>query len=77
MKCCFTESCLFLKQRLRNTRVLVIGIRGVATEICKNLILSGVKSVTMMDPENVNKEDLNSQYFLYPGNIGENVSNTF
>lgn len=61
-----------VQRSLRNTRVLVIGIRGVATEICKNLILSGVKSLTMMDPENVNKEDLNSQYFLYPGNIGEN-----
>lgn len=30
-----------------------------------------------MDSENVNKEDLNSQYFLYPENIGENVNNTF
>lgn len=63
--------------RLRNTRVLVIGMKGVAGEVCKNLILSGVKSVTMMDDEKACKSDLQSQYLLHPDSVGENVSGTF
>ncbi|XP_065223338.1 SUMO-activating enzyme subunit 1 [Planococcus citri] len=61
-----------VQRSLRNTRVLVIGMKGVAGEVCKNLILSGVKSVTMMDHENVSKSDLHSQYLLHPESVGEN-----
>lgn len=59
---------------LRNLKVLVIGLKGVAAEVCKNLILSGVHSLTMMDPEEVAPQDLHSQYFLNPKSVGENVS---
>ncbi|KAK7603470.1 hypothetical protein V9T40_003469 [Parthenolecanium corni] len=61
-----------VQRSLRNLKVLVIGLNGVAAEVCKNLILSGVHSVTMMDNGNVSKEDLTSQYLLYPESIGQN-----
>lgn len=61
-----------VQRSLRNTRVLVIGLKGVAGEVCKNLILSGVKSVTMMDDEVVSESDLTSHYLLYRNSVGEN-----
>lgn len=70
-RCCIL---LHSVRSLRSTRVLVVGMKGVASEICKNLILSGVKSITMMDHENVSKSDLQSQYLLHPDSVGENVS---
>ena len=36
--------------RLVKLRVLVMGLRGLGMEICKNLILAGPKSVTLWDP---------------------------
>lgn len=59
---------------MRNLKILVIGLKGVAAEISKNLILSGVKSITMMDPEKVVEGDINSQYFFYPEDVGQNVN---
>jgi hypothetical protein len=38
---------------MMESKVLVVGLGGVACEICKNLILGGVGQVTLMDHEEV------------------------
>lgn len=49
----------------------------MGAEIAKNLILSGVKSVCLLDSEVVTKEDVNTSQFLAPHeDIGKNVSFT-
>ncbi|KAL1462865.1 hypothetical protein WDU94_014670 [Cyamophila willieti] len=61
------------QKRLRATKILLIGIEGVGAEIAKNIILSGVKSVCLLDSGVVTKEDVNTAQFLAPHeDIGKN-----
>ena len=41
--------------------VLISGMKGLGIEIAKNLVLAGVKSVTIHDPDTVKIEHLSSQ----------------
>lgn len=40
-------------QRLRGSRVLLAGLGGLGAEVAKNLILAGVKELTLLDHEQV------------------------
>ncbi|XP_034633199.1 ubiquitin-like modifier-activating enzyme 7 isoform X5 [Trachemys scripta elegans] len=59
-------------RRLAKTAVLVSGMKGLGVEIAKNIILAGVKSITVHDPGNVQWSDLSSQFFLSESNVGQN-----
>lgn len=68
----FYSACVFAS-RLRASCVLVIGMNGVGAEISKNLVLSGVKSLTMLDPCPVTEEDFVSQFLIPREDLGKNV----
>ena len=53
-------------------RIFVHGVGGLGIEIAKNVVLSGVKQLTVHDPKTVSLEDLGSQFFLRPGDVGKN-----
>ena len=38
-------------RRMQNSNVLIMGMKGLGLEIAKNVILAGVKSVTIWDCE--------------------------
>ena len=59
-------------ERMQNASVLISGLKGLGMEIAKNVILSGVKSVTLHDTEKVEVADLGSQFFLRESDIGAN-----
>ena len=48
-------------RKMGTTNVLISGMKGLGVEIAKNVILAGVKSVTIHDPEEVKIEHLSSQ----------------
>uniref|UniRef100_A0A8C6ULV6 E1 ubiquitin-activating enzyme n=1 Tax=Neogobius melanostomus TaxID=47308 RepID=A0A8C6ULV6_9GOBI len=58
--------------RMGTANVLIAGIRGLGVEIAKNVILSGVKSVTVQDEGVTLWTDLSSQFFLNESSIGQN-----
>uniref|UniRef100_D8PKV1 Ubiquitin-activating enzyme E1 1 n=1 Tax=Schizophyllum commune (strain H4-8 / FGSC 9210) TaxID=578458 RepID=D8PKV1_SCHCM len=57
-------------KRMAASNVLIVGMNGLGVEIAKNVILAGVKSVTIFDPEPVTVQDLGSQFFLRQEDIG-------
>uniref|UniRef100_A0A667WQT3 E1 ubiquitin-activating enzyme n=1 Tax=Myripristis murdjan TaxID=586833 RepID=A0A667WQT3_9TELE len=59
-------------QRMGAARVLIAGMRGLGVEIAKNVILSGVNSVTVQDEGVASWTDLTSQFFLNESHIGQN-----
>lgn len=59
-------------ERMQNASVLISGMKGLGVEIAKNVILSGVKSVTLHDTEVVDVADLGSQFFLRESDVGSN-----
>uniref|UniRef100_UPI00398E7F4A ubiquitin-like modifier-activating enzyme 1 isoform X2 n=1 Tax=Pristiophorus japonicus TaxID=55135 RepID=UPI00398E7F4A len=59
-------------KRMKNSSVLISGMRGLGVEIAKNIILGGVKSVTIHDEGNAEWNDLSSQFYLTEEDIGKN-----
>ena len=58
---------------MRNSKILIIGVNGLSNEICKNLILAGIGSLTIADTGKVKVEDLGSQFLLSEADLGKNV----
>lgn len=59
-------------RRMAMSDVLVSGIGGLGVEIAKNVILAGVKSVTLHDQQNCSLADLSSQFYLSESSVGKN-----
>jgi ThiF family len=58
--------------KMQNSDVLISGIGGLGVEIAKNLILGGVKSVTLHDQTTCTIRDLSSQFYLNKSSVGQN-----
>ena len=59
-------------RRMQASNVLIVGMGGLGVEIAKNVILGGVKSVTIYDKENVSLDDLASHFYASESDIGKN-----
>ncbi|KAL9247036.1 hypothetical protein vseg_020507 [Gypsophila vaccaria] len=59
-------------RRLFASNVLVSGVQGLGAEIAKNLVLAGVKSVTLHDEGVVEMWDLSSNFMFSEGDVGKN-----
>ncbi|XP_005091210.1 SUMO-activating enzyme subunit 1 [Aplysia californica] len=60
------------QRRLRAATVLLIGLKGLGAEVAKNIILSGIKAITLMDPQEIEEEDQMSQFFVSSSPVGQN-----
>ncbi|THV05471.1 ubiquitin activating enzyme [Dendrothele bispora CBS 962.96] len=58
-------------KRMAVSNVLIVGMQGLGVEIAKDVVLAGVKSVTIFDPEPVTIQDLSSQFFLREEDVGK------
>jgi ubiquitin-activating enzyme E1 len=58
--------------RMATSNVLVSGLGGLGVEVAKNVILGGVKSVTLQDTQDTKWDDLSSQFYLKKSDIGKN-----
>jgi len=59
-------------ERMAKSSVLISGMKGLGIEVAKNVILSGVKAVTLHDTEAVTVADIGSQFFLREADVGTN-----
>lgn len=59
-------------RKMQNSDVLISGLGGVGVEIAKNVILGGVRSVTLHDQTKCSVKDLSSQFYLSTSCIGQN-----
>jgi len=60
------------QKRLRSARVCVLGMSGLGCEVSKNLVLSGVKELKMVDNKLVSEQDATSQFLAPRDKLGEN-----
>ncbi|KAG8626670.1 hypothetical protein KVT40_005615 [Elsinoe batatas] len=58
------------QERIRSAKVLLVNVKATGTEIAKNLILSGIGSLTISDTDVVQENDLGAQYFLRTEDVG-------
>ncbi|CAA9999901.1 unnamed protein product [Nesidiocoris tenuis] len=59
-------------RRMASSDVLISGLGGLGVEVAKNVILGGVKSVTLHDDKAVTPMDLSSQFYLKESDVGKN-----
>eukprot|EP00199_Chlamydomonas_sp_CCMP681_P000060 CAMPEP_0119109006 /NCGR_PEP_ID=MMETSP1180-20130426/16736_1 /TAXON_ID=3052 ORGANISM="Chlamydomonas cf sp, Strain CCMP681" /NCGR_SAMPLE_ID=MMETSP1180 /ASSEMBLY_ACC=CAM_ASM_000741 /LENGTH=1022 /DNA_ID=CAMNT_0007094699 /DNA_START=109 /DNA_END=3180 /DNA_ORIENTATION=- len=59
-------------KRMAGSSVLISGMNGLGVEVGKNIILAGVKAVTLHDKKAVELRSLGAQFFLTESDIGRN-----
>lgn len=59
------------QNKIKNASILVVNLNGVGTEIVKNLTLSGVGAIELLDPSVVSENDLSAQFFLSEEDLGK------
>ncbi|KAK7458938.1 hypothetical protein BaRGS_00039069 [Batillaria attramentaria] len=60
------------QRRLRAASVLLIGARGLGAEVAKNIVLAGIKSLTILDSTVADEEDTASQFLIPRSELGKN-----
>jgi ubiquitin-activating enzyme E1 len=60
------------QRKLQNASALIVGLDGLGAEIAKNVILAGVKSVTLFDTLNTRPRDLGAHFYLTFNDVGKN-----
>lgn len=60
------------QKRIRGARILIAGLNGLGAEVAKNIILSGVKSITLCDDRTVSEIDFCSQFLAPHSSVGNN-----
>ena len=61
---------------MRNASILIAGMRGLSNEVCKNIILAGVGSITILDHKNIKEQDFGSQFLIRGASVASNVKNS-
>ena len=59
---------------MRNATILVVRLKGVATETIKNIVLAGIGKLVVLDDEDVDEEDLGAGFFFTEQDVGKKVS---
>lgn len=72
VSCTWTD----LRDRMRNATILVVQLKGTATEVIKNIVLSGIGKLVIVDEGEVLEEDLGSGFFFRDGDVGKKVLST-
>jgi molybdopterin/thiamine biosynthesis adenylyltransferase len=62
---------------MRNATILVVNLRGVATETIKNIVLAGIGKLIIWDSEDVATEDLGVGFFFRDEDVGKKVRQKF
>lgn len=59
-------------RRMASSKILVSGMRGLGAEVAKNVILAGVRAVTIHDEGVAEMGDLSAQFYLTEADVGSN-----
>ena len=59
---------------MRNATILVLRLKGVATETIKNIVLAGIGKLILVDTDDVSAEDLGAGFFFRDEDVGKKVS---
>ncbi|EDV28670.1 uncharacterized protein TRIADDRAFT_51819 [Trichoplax adhaerens] len=60
------------QKRLRDAKMLLVGLDGLGAEVCKNVVLTGIKSLTLLDDQCSCEDDRMVQFLIPPDCIGQN-----
>jgi ubiquitin-like 1-activating enzyme E1 A len=61
------------QQRMRNATILIVRLRGTATEAIKNIVLAGIGTLVIVDTDDVSGEDLGTGFFFRDDDVEKKV----
>ena len=61
------------QNRIRNAKILVIGVNGVSCEVIKNLVLAGINTIGLCDELMTAEDDINNNFLIPREAVGTNV----
>ncbi|KAJ3730984.1 hypothetical protein DFJ43DRAFT_440256 [Lentinula guzmanii] len=59
------------QQRMRNATILVVKLKGTATETIKNIVLAGIGKLILVDADDVEEVDLGAGFFFCDDDVGK------
>lgn len=59
--------------RMKEAKILVVGLDGVGIEICKNLVLAGIGYLYLVDSELIDLNNVYKNFYLTTQDIGLKV----
>ncbi|CAH1967077.1 unnamed protein product [Acanthoscelides obtectus] len=62
------------QEKLRAADVLLIGVRALGAEIAKNILLSGINSLTILDDRTVTEEEQPRNFLLSKTSVGKKIA---
>ncbi|ERL89128.1 SUMO-activating enzyme subunit 1 [Dendroctonus ponderosae] len=62
------------QERLRAANILLIGVRGLGSEIAKNIMLSGINSLVILDDGEVTEEEPQTNFLINQDSIGMKIA---
>jgi len=66
------------QSRIRQSKVLMLGFNGIASEVAKILVLAGIDALTIVDDQQLQESDLTSNLFCRPnGQLSHPNPSTF
>lgn len=60
------------QQKISNSNFLLINLGSIGQEIAKNLCISGIGNLTILDNHSINEDDLSSQFFISKDDLNKN-----
>ncbi|KAN0022843.1 hypothetical protein ACTFIU_005584 [Dictyostelium citrinum] len=64
----------FAMSKLSKGDVFLSGLGGVGVEVAKNIILAGIKSITLHDTKEASIYDLSSQFYINPEHVDQKLN---
>lgn len=58
---------------MRTSTILLVNLKGTATETIKNIVLAGIGTLVVVDGEDVSEEDLGAGFFFRDEDVGVKV----
>ncbi|XP_066141922.1 SUMO-activating enzyme subunit 1 [Euwallacea fornicatus] len=62
------------QERLRAANILLIGVRGLGSEIAKNILLSGINSLVILDDGEVTEEEQIKNFLINRDSVGKQIA---
>ena len=62
------------QKRMRESKILIIGIDGAGSECLKNLVLAGLGNITILENKKVNKLLIETHFYLTNDDIDKNMA---
>ncbi|CAO1380664.1 unnamed protein product [Diamesa serratosioi] len=64
-----------LKEKIDNSKILVVGAGGIGCEILKNLVMCGFKDIEIIDLDTIDVSNLNRQFLFHKEHVGKSKAN--